>query len=120
MKKRLPDQLRRDALRIWQAGVDAVGSERLVRDALRVQGRTLIVGEDTLDLGSIGRIAVVGAGKAGAGMAAAVEGVLGPRLMDEKQLDGWVNVPEDCVRPLRRVRTRYQRWPVDAPCEKRS
>jgi len=45
----------------------------------------------------------VGAGKAGAGMAAAVEEVLGPRLAQEKQLAGWVNVPDNCVRPLERI-----------------
>jgi len=112
------DQLRRDALRIWQAGLDAVGSERLVRSALRVEGRTLVVGDDRLDLDRIGRIAVVGAGKAGAGMAAAVEDVLGPRLMEEKQLAGWVNVPGDCVRPLARIRLHGSRPPgVNEPTE---
>ncbi len=118
MTQRPPDQLRRDALRIWQAGVDAVNSERLVRAALRVEGRTLLAGDDQLDLDRIGRIAVVGAGKAGAGMAAAVEGVLGPRLMEEKQLAGWVNVPEDCVRPLSRIRLHGARPPgVNEPTE---
>ena len=43
---------------------------------------------------------MVGAGKAGAGMAEAVENILGPKLRREKQLGGWVNVPADCVRPL--------------------
>ena len=50
-----------------------------------------------LPLDSIRRIVVVGAGKAGAGMAQAVEDVFGPELMAEKQLSGWVNVPADCV-----------------------
>ena len=94
-------KLRRDALQIWQAGVDAVDSERLVRNVAPCRRNALIIGDESLALGSIGRIAVVGAGKAGAGMAAAVEEALGPRLMEEKQLAGWVNVPADCVRPLR-------------------
>ncbi len=98
--KRLPEQLRNDALQIWQAGVDAVRSERLVQQALHVDGTTLVVGHQRLPLDAIGRIVVVGAGKAGAGMAAAVEDVLGPDLMRKKQLAGWVNVPADCVRPL--------------------
>jgi len=98
------EQLRRDALRIWQAGVGAVRSERLVLDALRVEGRTLVVADERLSLDAIGRIVVVGAGKAGAGMATAVERVLGPALADQKQLAGWVNVPEDCVRHTRRIR----------------
>ena len=91
------NHLRRDALRIWQAGLDSVRSERLVREALRVEGPVLVVGQQRLRLDGIRRIAVVGAGKAGAGMAAAVEEILGPRLMEEKQLVGWVNVPADCV-----------------------
>lgn len=105
---RSPDHLRRDALAIWQAGVDAVRSEKLVRDALRVEGPRLLIGRAPAEaiavpLDAIRRIAVVGAGKAGAGMAAAVEEALGPRLLEEKQVAGWVNVPEDCVRPLERI-----------------
>ena len=97
-------RLRADAGRIWQAGVDAVRSDHLVKQSLRVEGPTLWIGEQPIELPDIRRIAVVGAGKAGAGMAAAVEDVLGPELCDAKQLTGWVNVPADCVRPLRRIR----------------
>jgi glycerate 2-kinase len=117
-RSRPPDQLRRDALRIWQAGVDAVRSDHLVRTALCVEGSALVVGEDRLELDSIRRIAVVGAGKAGAGMAAAVEEILGRRLMEEKNLAGWVNVPEDCVRPLTRIHLHGARPPgVNEPTE---
>ncbi len=97
-------QLRRDALDIWRSGVAAVDSQRLVGKAIRVEGEELIVGQERLRLDSIGRILVVGAGKACAGMAAAVETALGPRLADEKHLAGWVNVPADCTRPLRRIK----------------
>ena len=95
--------LRRDAMQIWQAAVEAVRSPRLVRKALRIEDRTLFVGKDAIPLDSIGRIVVVGAGKAGAGMAEAVEDIFGPQWMAEKQLTGWVNVPADCVRPLQRI-----------------
>ena len=88
-------QLRRDALRIWRAGVDAVLPQRLVPRCLSVEGQTLLIGDDAIPLDSIRRIVVVGAGKAGAGMAAAVETVLRPKLMAEKQLTGWINVPAD-------------------------
>ena len=94
------NKLRTDALAIWQAGVDAVRSDRLVRENCRVDGDRLVVGDDSLSLASIRRIAVVGAGKAGAGMAAGLEEALGPQLLSEKQVTGWVNVPADCVRPL--------------------
>ena len=93
-----------DALRIWQAGVDAVRSQRLVADNLAVEGSCLLVGDESIPLDSIGRIVVVGAGKAGAGMAAAVEDILGPGLIEEKRLAGWVNVPDDCVHELSAVR----------------
>ncbi|MEA1950095.1 MAG: DUF4147 domain-containing protein [Planctomycetota bacterium] len=96
--------LTRDALQIWQAGVDAVRSERLIAENLSVDGSTLLVGDEAIDLDSIDRIVAVGTGKAGTGMAAAVEDVLGPQLMQEKRLTGWVNVPDDCVRELQAIK----------------
>lgn len=93
--------LRDDARAIWQAAVDAVDSKRLVREAIAIDGHSLIVAGERFDLARLGRIAVVGAGKAGAGMAEGVEEALGPALHD--RLTGWVNVPADCVRPLRRI-----------------
>ena len=43
---RSAEKLRSDALRIWQAGVDAVRSDVLVRRALSVEGSTLVVGDE--------------------------------------------------------------------------
>src|SRR5688572_17714026 len=103
MTSRSAQQLRSDALAIWRAGVAAVDSQKLVGRALRVEGKTLAVGDDEFDLDRIDRIIVVGTGKAGAGMAAGVEQALGDRVADEKRLTGWVNVPAGCVRPLRRI-----------------
>ena len=103
--KRPPEQLHRDAVRIWQAGVDAVRSDRLVRQAFRVEDSALVFADrEPVELDSIGRIVVVGAGKAGSGMAGAVEEILGPKLAKEKRLTGWVNVPEDCVRATDYIR----------------
>src|SRR6185437_7617306 len=67
---------------------------------VRVNGETLLIADETLDLNAVKRIAVVGAGKAGAGMAAGLLAALGPRLVAEKQVSGWLNVPADCVRAL--------------------
>jgi hydroxypyruvate reductase len=100
MTPRPADQLRRDALAIWQAGLAAVRADRLVQDAIIVDGPTLLIDGQPLDLDDIDRIAVVGAGKAGAGMAAGLETALGPALCKSKRLYGWINVPEDCVREL--------------------
>lgn len=101
--KRTSAQLRNDALAIWQAGVDAVRSDRLVEQNVRVLGDALWIDELELPLAEINRIAVIGAGKAGAGMAAGLEAALGSRLLDEKQVHGWLNVPADCVRPLAKI-----------------
>src|SRR6185436_10936500 len=100
---RSAEQLREDALAIWQAGVEAVRSDRLVREFVQVAGNQLLVGDEPIDLPSIRRIAVVGAGKAGAGMAAGMEEALGEPLMATKELTGWINVPADCTRKLSRI-----------------
>jgi glycerate 2-kinase len=97
---RSASQLRDDALAIWQAGVAAVQSDRLVRENVLVDGDELQIGDERLPLAEIGRIAVVGCGKAGAGMAAGLQAALGERLLREKQVTGWVNVPADCVTDL--------------------
>jgi glycerate 2-kinase len=89
--------LRRDALRIWHLGVEAVRPERLMAQALRREGDELVVGPQRLNLQTIGRMVVVGAGKAGAGMAAALEQILGPTWLEAKQVRGWINVPADCT-----------------------
>jgi glycerate 2-kinase len=97
------NRLRRDAIQIWQAGLEAVRSDRLVRNVVQVEGEELSIGDDQLKLRDIRRIIVVGAGKAGAGMAAGLEDSLGPELLSDKQVTGWVNVPADCVRSLRAI-----------------
>ncbi|REK26029.1 MAG: DUF4147 domain-containing protein [Planctomycetota bacterium] len=96
-------QLRRDVRQIWQAGVDAVRPERLIPEVVRHEGRSLWIGDEEIDLEAIDHIEVVGAGKAGAAMAAALETALGPQLLVDKDVRGWVNVPADCVRPLDRI-----------------
>ena len=97
------EQLRTDALAIWQAAVDAVRADRLVAENVRVENDVLQIGDDELPLDKIRRIVVVGAGKAGAGMAAGLEVALGETVARDKQLTGWINVPADCVRPLRHI-----------------
>ena len=102
MTRRLT-QLRDDAMAIWAAGVDTVLPERLIGAAIHVDGSILEIGATRLDLDRLGRIVVVGAGKAGAGMAAAIEKILGAKRMAEKNVTGWINVPADCLQPLQRI-----------------
>ena len=98
----MPTSLRDIAIDIWKAGVAAVDSERLIRQNVSIADGVLHVSEQTFDLAHLGRVVVVGAGKAGAGMASAVEAVFVEAGLAER-LIGWVNVPADCVRPLSRV-----------------
>jgi hydroxypyruvate reductase len=100
--ERAADQLRRDALAIWHAGVEAVRADRLVREHLRLDGPTLLAGDEEINLADVGRIVVVGAGKAGSDMASAVEEVLAP-IAIEKRLTGWVNVPDNTARSLKHI-----------------
>lgn len=85
--------LRDQARAIWQAGVDAVRPELLVRRALAELDLPRM-------LAGAGRVLVVGGGKAGAAMAAATENALSAFSVP---LEGLVNVPADCVRPLQFV-----------------
>ncbi len=94
--------LRDDALRIWRAGVDSVNSSQAVSRAIIVDGDSLNIAGQRFALSDVDRVEVVGAGKAGAGMAAGFEQALrGTPWFD--RLSGWVNVPSDCVRPLRTI-----------------
>ncbi len=85
--------MRDDARKIWDAAVAAVKPEPLVREALAepVLASALAAAAD---------IVVVGAGKAGAAMSAAVESALSSVL---HKLTGWVNVPGGSEIPLQKI-----------------
>ena len=94
--------LRDDLVSIWRAGVEAVRAPQLMRTAVQADAHQLTVCGECWSWSDLGRIVVVGAGKAGAGMAGALEEILGPQIVDQR-VTGWVNVPADCVRSLRRI-----------------
>ncbi len=72
---------------VW-AALGAVNPARAVAHVLRVTpDAALQVAGRAYDLSTVGRLVVIGAGKAGAGMATAVEALLGERVAA-----GWVNV----------------------------
>lgn len=95
--KRSATQLRDNALRIWRAGVDAVQPARLVPEHVGVEDGELWIGDAAMPLASIGRIVVVGGGKASGAMAAALEQALGDEVLRAKQVAGWVNVPRGAL-----------------------
>ena len=82
---------REQAVAIWRAAVEAVRPEPLVAAAVARE----------LDRLGPARILVVGAGKAGAGMAQGLEAALADHL---DRVVGLVNVPAGMTAPVRRVR----------------
>ncbi len=65
---------------IARAGLRAVDPAGAVKRAVRLEGNELVVGGHHIALSGIKRIICVGAGKAGAPMAQAIEDILGERL----------------------------------------
>jgi hydroxypyruvate reductase/glycerate 2-kinase len=88
--------LREHAIAIWRAALAASDPKQLIRQALEDKSSPIV---PALAVGR--RVLVVGGGKAAGAMAAALEDCL-PQFLD--RMEGLVNVPADCVRPLRRIR----------------
>ena len=90
------EQVTQDALRVWQAGVDAVRADRVVREQVRWDGRILEIQQTRLDLAHAKRWIIVGAGKAAGGM---LEGVLEVLEGTEEhpRICGWINLPEGSI-----------------------
>ena len=114
--------LSRDALKIWRAGVAAVGSEQLVHSAAKYDCDNIEFGDFRIRASDVDRVLVVGAGKAGTGMAAALEEIFGPDFGSSQRLEGWVNVPAGCERSpeflhLHPARPQGVNEPTEAGCE---
>ena len=92
-------RLRHDALAIWRAGVAAVQPAELMQQAVRAAGDVLTIAGRCYDLRQVDRIAIVGAGKAGAGMARSLLDVLGKHLVRSKRVFGIVNVLNEDADP---------------------
>ncbi len=101
------ERLRLDARTILQLALEAVDPYAAVKAQLSREGDRLLVGRRAYDLASVDRVLVVGAGKAGGRMAAAVEDVVGDRIDA-----GLVNVKYGHTEPLARVAIREAGHPV--------
>jgi glycerate 2-kinase len=99
--------LRRDATAIFLAGVDAVEPRRAVRAHLQRHAGLVTADGQRLELARGGRVWVVGAGKAAAPMAGAVERVFGARVAG-----GLVVTKYGHGEPLRKVALREAGHPV--------
>ncbi len=99
--------LRKHALQIFQAALAAADPQQAVLRHLKFDGRVLTAGRRRYSLARFDRIQVIGAGKASAAMAAAVERLLGRRVSG-----GIVNVPEGMKTRLRRIELNPSEHPI--------
>ena len=75
--------LRKDIRKIFDAGLKAADPKQAVSRAVQISADDrLTIGEQEYDLGQFDRIKVVGAGKAAAPMASAIEDILGSRISE--------------------------------------
>lgn len=100
------------AMDIWRAGLDAVRADIVVQENVYLDGSSLHIASESIPLESFRRICVVGAGKAGAGMAGGLEAALEPLGFDKDRFFGWINVPEGTsATPLSHLRLHAARPP---------
>jgi hydroxypyruvate reductase len=99
-------ELRKAAGEIFQAALEAANPRTAIHRHVRREGEQLLADGAVYDLRR-GRVLVVGAGKACAMMAAAVEEALGDRIRD-----GVVVVKDGTGLPLRRIRVTQAGHPV--------
>ncbi|MDR1479601.1 MAG: DUF4147 domain-containing protein [Planctomycetaceae bacterium] len=112
------EKLRGDLIAIWRAGVEGVCTDRLVRNSIALlapddernfdkRDYSFEIGNgnnrEQYSLSTIDRIVVIGGGKASGSMAVSLSEVLEP-ISRKVEILGWVNVPNDCVRPLGNIR----------------
>jgi hydroxypyruvate reductase len=101
------DKLRRDAEIIFRAGLSAVDAENAVAKFLSREDDMLTVDNISYDLADMENVYVVGAGKASAALARAVEAILGARIKT-----GMINVKYDHGLPLEHITINEAGHPV--------
>ncbi len=100
-------ELRKAAIEIFGAAVQAVDPAAAIHRHMKREGTRLTVGGEVLDLAAVRQIVVVGLGKAGASMAGAVEEILGERIQR-----GVVVTKYGHVQPMKTIRLHEAGHPV--------
>ncbi len=95
MRRNLAD----DAKAIWNAGVQSVLGDQLLRHTIVIDGSLMLINDLIVDRSEFDRILVVGGGKAASAMADGLEQAIGQWA----PLEGWINVPDGTERPLKSV-----------------
>jgi hydroxypyruvate reductase len=101
------ETMRQHALEIFRAALSAADPEEAIHRYVKLSGEGIQVGAHRFDLQDYDRILVVGAGKAGAPMAKALE-----EMLDDRIADGVIVVKEGHGLPLKRVRIHEAGHPV--------
>jgi hydroxypyruvate reductase len=99
--------MRKHALQIFRAALEAADPYAAVLRHLKFDGRTLTAGRRRYRMADYDGVQIIGAGKAGAAMARAVEHVLGRFVKG-----GIVNVPDGTVSKTRRVELNQASHPI--------
>jgi hydroxypyruvate reductase len=99
--------LRRQALRIFHAALDAADPTKAVLQHVHREGEVLSADRHRYRLNTYRNVYVLGAGKASARMALALERMLGPRIAG-----GLINVNDGCEVALKRVEVNQCGHPV--------
>mmetsp|Transcript_21709 Transcript_21709/g.10139 ORF Transcript_21709/g.10139 Transcript_21709/m.10139 type:complete len:452 (+) Transcript_21709:1705-3060(+) len=97
-KSKNTTEMRDDAVRIFYAGLDAVEAGATVKRYCKIEGNSFCVRASQYDLCRFQNIFVVGAGKASAPMAQAIEDLLGKRISN-----GIINVKYGHIADLDRI-----------------
>lgn len=100
-------KMREHALQIFKAGLRAVDPEEAIKRHTRLGKDHLFIGDRQFRLDDYDGILVVGAGKAVAPMAMAVEDLLGDRISD-----GVIVVKDEHGLPLKKIKVREAGHPV--------
>ena len=101
------DKMREHARQIFQAGLQAVDPVEAIIRHVTLKDKVLRIGDRQFDLKDYDRILVVGAGKATAPMAKAVEDLLGDHISD-----GVIVVKDGHGLPLKKIRVCEGSHPV--------
>jgi len=98
---------RKDAIKIFQAGLQAVAPGAAINRFCRLDGDSFIVDGQKYNLDRFNKIFVIGAGKAGASMAKAIEEMLSERISD-----GIITVKYSHLEELQKIRIKEAGHPV--------
>jgi len=86
-------ELRKIGLKSLEIAIKSVEPRKLIRNAIKITDKILMIEEDKYDLKKFERIIIIGGGKATAQMAIALDELL--KTYSKIEYEGFLNIPED-------------------------